>query len=178
MNEKLSTLMDGELERSEARTVIKSLSQDPQHRQQWDCYHLIGDVLRGETGGESVRHRACAASIFERLAKEPTILSPAAAGGLLRSERNTRIALAMAASVVTISAIGVVAFKQQGATVAPVQLVQQVAPRAIADPAAGPNPAQVRVNDYLAIHRQFANPSALQEAAIRRSAPQAQTGGR
>ncbi|MFO0464391.1 MAG: hypothetical protein ACK5YU_09370, partial [Burkholderiales bacterium] len=58
-------------------------------------------------------------------------------------------------------------FKQQSGTVEPVQLVQKVAPRPVA---ASPNAAEVRVNDYLAIHRQFTNPEAFQAASARREA--------
>ncbi len=166
MNEKISALMDGELDREEAKQVIRGLGADTDRRQSWDEYHLIGDVLRGESTGEIGRRQRCAAAIFARLAEEPTVLAPAAIRSS-QSEKRTRIALAMAASVVTVSAIAVVAFKQQNGTVADVQLVQQVAPRQV-----GPavTPSDVRVNDYLAIHRQYANPEAFQAASARREA--------
>jgi hypothetical protein len=60
-----------------------------------------------------------------------------------------------------------VAFKQQNGTVASVQLVQQVAPRQVGAAVA---PSDIRVNDYLAIHRQYANPEAFQAASARREA--------
>jgi sigma-E factor negative regulatory protein RseA len=170
MNEKLSTLMDGELERRDADALIKTLGTCSEHRASWDCYHLIGDVLRGEHADESARRSACAQAIFERLAEEPTVLAPANRRAVPAGERKIRIALAMAASVVTVSAIGVIALKQQqGATVVPLQLVQQVAPRPVADVKGVAVDSQNRVNDYLAIHRQFADHSAFQEASLRKS---------
>ena len=166
MNEKLSALMDGELERQEAQQVIRGMGSDAARRACWDEYHLIGDTLRGESSGEVQRRQKAADAIFARLAAEPTVLVPAAMK-VAPVERRTRMALAMAASMVTVSAIAVVAFKQQGGTVAPVQLVQQVAPKPVAQPVSA---AEVRVNDYLVIHRQFANPDAFQAAAARREA--------
>ncbi|HEX9391182.1 MAG TPA: sigma-E factor negative regulatory protein [Usitatibacteraceae bacterium] len=165
MNEKLSALMDGELDRDNAAAAIKALGANTVQREDWDCYHLIGDALRGDAGGEVLRNQSCTAAIFSRLAAEPTVLAPVAFAKPIAVHHRTRIALAMAASVVTVSAIGVVAFKQQGASVASVQLVQQIAPQPMAN-AQSPVQVSTRVNDYLVVHRQFANPAALQEAAL------------
>lgn len=171
MNEKLSALMDGELARDDAEGVIKTLGADSAQRESWDAYHLIGACLRGDStgkiaGGASARN-ACADAIFARLASEPTVLAPAAIRKPSRVESRTRMALAVAASVVTVSAVGVVALKQQqGASVAPVTLVQQVAPQPVADATRQRAQADLRVNDYLVVHRQFANPSAFQAAAL------------
>jgi len=168
MNEQISALMDGELRRDEASAVIRGLGSDDARREAWDQYHLIGEVLRGELIGEVERRHRNTIAIFEKLALEPTILAPAAIPAR-PVERHTRLALAVAASVVTVSAIAVVAFKQQGGVVAPVQLVQEVAPKSLVQTAPQPA-ADVRVNDYLAIHRQFANPQAYQAASARREA--------
>ena len=174
MNEKLSALMDGELPRDEAQGVIKTLGGDSAQRESWDAYHLIGACLRGDatgdTAGPSLTRNRCTDGIFARLATEPTILAPAAIRTPSRVEGRTRMALAMAASLVTVSAVGVVAFKQQqGATVSPVTLVQQVAPQPVGDTALQRAQADLRVNDYLVVHRQFANPSAFQAATLNQS---------
>ena len=166
MNEKLSALMDGELDHDQARTVIKSLGSDDASRDKWNLYHVIGESLRGDDIGRASAHKTSADSIFAALALEPTVLAPAMIK--LPLERRTRMALAMAASVVTISAIGVVAMKQQGGEVAPVQLVQQVAPQPVANSKVSPSASAVRVNDYLVVHRQFSNPSAFQPVALNR----------
>ncbi len=171
MNEKLSALMDGELDRDEAQGVIKKLGGDPTQRESWGAYHLIGACLRGDAvsnaATEAPARNHCTEAIFARLAAEPTVLAPASIRKPSFVESRTRMALAMAASVVTVSAVGVVAFRQQqGATIAPVTLVQQVAPRPIADASLQRAQADLRVNDYLVVHRQFANPSAFQAATL------------
>ena len=206
MNEKLSALMDGELDRETAAIAIKALGNSDPQRQHWDCYHLIGDALRGaeqtraahlnlteQTVCSIIRRRVSADIIFAQLAAEPTVLAPAAIRQVRSASRTTpiqqrtRFALAMAASVVTVSAIGVVAFKQQGSLSAPSQVAQQTP----TVPSAGTTTAalnaalsntatvkgpETRVNDYLLVHRQFANPSALQAAVLKRSEQRQATG--
>jgi negative regulator of sigma E activity len=175
MNEKISTLMDGELERDEAMQTIRHLGQDKSRRALWDEYHLIGDVLRGESSGEIKRRQKSADAIFARLANEPTVLVPAAMKSI-PVEKKTRIALAMAASIVTVSAIAVVALKQQVGIVAPVQMVQQNGTQPlmqVSQKASPTTPAEIRVNDYLAIHRQFAGQTGFQTASVQVDAPRA-----
>ena len=176
MNEKLSALMDGELDHGQAQTVIKSLGCDDVSREQWNLYHVIGETLRGDDLVSARQHDECTGAIFAALALEPTVLAPK----MIKQpvESRTRIALAMAASVITISAIGVVAVQQQSGQVSSVQLVQQIAPKAVAVSKGPQTDAEVRVNDYLVLHRQFANPDAFQPAALNRdmrivSVPQA-----
>ncbi len=181
MNEKLSALMDGELDRSDAIAAIKTLGQDVQQRGDWDCYHLIGDALRGDSPAVTARRKACAESIFAKLAAEPTILAPTAmpvsaklsvVARPMAVEKKTRMVLAMAASVVTVTAIGVIAMRQQTGVVVPLQVAEQTrlvplsAPSAAAV-TAGELEANKRVNDYLVIHRQFANASAFQPASLK-----------
>ena len=164
MNERLSALMDGELDHDQARTVIKSLGSDDVSRDHWNLYHVIGEALRGDDLGRARPHDDSTKAIFAALACEPTVLAPLMIKRPI--ERRTRIALAMAASVVTISAVGLVAMKQQNGQVAPVQLVQQVAPQPVAVSKVPPTATEVRVNDYLVVHRQFSNPGAFQPAAL------------
>jgi sigma-E factor negative regulatory protein RseA len=186
MNEKLSALMDGELDRSDALTEIKSLGQNAEARADWDCYHLIGDTLRGDAAGADVRRRKAAESIFARLAEEPTVLAPQAMAAHHKSAKvagKTRIALAMAASVVTVSAIGVVAFQQRSAVPeAQFARVQQpaaasaIVPVSTATAASADRDADVRVNDYLVVHRQFSNPAALRAATLSTQEPKRAAG--
>ena len=169
MNEKLSALMDGELDHYQAKGVIKSLGSDDLSRDHWDLYHVIGEVLRGEDPGRGKRHEGSTAAIFAALALEPTVLAPQ----MIKQpvERRARIALAMAASVITMSAVGIVALQQKNGQVSPVQLVQQVAPQPVAASKQSPTSAEVWVNDYLVVHRQFSNPGAFQSVAFGRDIP-------
>jgi sigma-E factor negative regulatory protein RseA len=168
MSEKLSALMDGELDHGDAKRVIKSLGSDHISRSQWDLYHVIGESLRGDHVGLVHPRAGSADAIFAALDKEPTVLAPAMFKRPV--EGRTRIALAMAASVITISAVGVVALQQQSGQVAPVQLVQKIAPLPVAENRLPATAADGRVNDYLVVHRQFSNPGAFQPAALQREA--------
>ncbi|MBI3715039.1 MAG: sigma-E factor negative regulatory protein [Betaproteobacteria bacterium] len=163
MNEKLSSLVDGELPAADAVSAIKSLGNNEAARRDWCTCHVIGEAMRGESPV-----RLCdTEAIFVRLAAEPTILAPAGARPQAVVGKNARMALAMAASVVTVSAISVIAFRQQGAPEAPAQLVSQVAPQPMSAAPGAATPVQV--NDYLAIHRQFARSGGLQEASFNRA---------
>ena|SRR5881394_3111510 len=52
MKERISTLMDGELDEREAAGAIDALASDAQARDAWRAYHLIGDALReGHSAG-------------------------------------------------------------------------------------------------------------------------------
>ena len=45
MKDRISALMDGELDEREAAEVINALGSDAQARDAWRAYHLIGDAL-------------------------------------------------------------------------------------------------------------------------------------
>src|SRR5262252_737914 len=69
MKEKLSALIDGELE-NEVHAHLGRLRTDPELRNAWDMYHLIGDCLRGHASPE------IAPRVIARLRDEPTVLAP------------------------------------------------------------------------------------------------------
>src|SRR5262249_39726850 len=69
MKEKLSALIDGELE-SDAHAHLGKVRTDPELRAAWDVYHLIGDCLRGHAGTD------IAPRVIARLRDEPTVLAP------------------------------------------------------------------------------------------------------
>jgi sigma-E factor negative regulatory protein RseA len=70
MKEKLSALIDGELEGDDLHAHLARLRADPELRSAWDAYHLIGDALRGQIRPE------IAARVVARLREEPTVLAP------------------------------------------------------------------------------------------------------
>jgi len=69
--EKLSCLVDDELDSVELHSTFRALTEDD--RSTLDSYHLVGDLLRSE---ELVRHHRpdLLASISEALDAEPTVL--------------------------------------------------------------------------------------------------------
>lgn len=60
MKDRISALMDGELDEREAAETISSMADDPRAREAWRAYHLIGDALR--EGGSIVAPRRPAAN--------------------------------------------------------------------------------------------------------------------
>lgn len=70
MNERLSAWMDGELESEQARPLLSQLKRNAALRNNWDCYHLIEDTLRGVQGPD------LCARIFAQLDAEPTVFAP------------------------------------------------------------------------------------------------------
>ncbi len=73
LNEQVSALIDNELSNHETSSVLAQLSQQPELRQKWERYHMIGDVMRGEALNPHAN------SISERVKKqielEPAIIS-------------------------------------------------------------------------------------------------------
>src|SRR5262245_30375310 len=97
MKEKLSAMIDGELE-SEVYTHLGKLRADPELRNAWDVYHLIGDCLRGHAGAE------IAPRVIARLRDEPTVLAPhRERSGARRVGRYGMYAAASAAAVAVVA---------------------------------------------------------------------------
>lgn len=71
MNEQISALMDGEVEEETAHRLFASLKQDGLG-DEWEHYHLIGDVMRDTP----VVSDEFMAKFFARLEQEPTVLAP------------------------------------------------------------------------------------------------------
>ena len=163
MKQQLSDLMDGELDAARSDAAWKSLSGDAELRDCWRTYHLIGDCMRGEVVTDSVARSAPADKIMARLADEPTVLSPWHKAAHNVVGRKTRVALAMAASVATLSAVAILASRQETLPQALVAQNQSVPATAQVASAAAPLP---NVNDYLVLHRQFANRDAILPATL------------
>ena len=152
MTENLSAWMDGELSGDEARPLPPQLKRDAGLRSDWDCYHLIGDALRGVHGQD------LCAKICARLDAEPTVLAPQRRG---TAEKLRWFALSAAASVAAVAFVGWMALPG----------VQQDAPRIAAAPTPVAEPVPVAVaagegaQDYLLAHQRYSPSSAMQGVA-------------
>lgn len=72
MSLKVSQLLDGQLSGHETQSVLAELATDPQQRDRFTVYTLIGDVLRGNpTPDDAYTHR-----ILERLRREGARMDP------------------------------------------------------------------------------------------------------
>ncbi len=153
MTERLSTWMDGELKPEEARDLLPKLKRDFTIREDWACYHLIGDTIRGMDGSD-LGARICA-----HLRTEPTVLLPPRSRE--KPEKLSRFALAMPAKV---AAVAFVAFVGGMA----LQSLQQNAPAIEGNQTAVL--ADDRARGYLVDHLPYSNSKALQGTAMYASA--------
>ena len=102
MTEKLSALMDGELDETEAVAAFARLRTSEDYRQHWNDCHLIGDALRGAARLDV----DLTARIMEALVDEPVVLAPPPKRPGTRMQRS----LALAASVAGISMVAMMAW--------------------------------------------------------------------
>ena len=107
MKEKISELMDGELERRAAAGPLDALKGEGEARDTWRKYHFIGDVMRDTRMLSS----GFAARVAAKLAEEPTVMAPARL--LWRTERPRWQLLSAAASLAAVAFVGWVAFSPQ-----------------------------------------------------------------
>src|SRR3954470_15321323 len=107
MKDKVSELMDGELEAGAARRAVDLLENDAQALETWRRYHLIGDAMRDTP----LLSAGFAGRLAGKLGEEPTVFAP----GRLRLEprRWQAVPTAMAASVAAFALVGWLAFAPQ-----------------------------------------------------------------
>ena len=150
MKENLSAWMDGELGDQHARQLPQQLKGDAELRGDWDCYHLIGDALRGVQGPD------LCAKICARLDTEPTVLAPRRHS---TSEKLRWIVLSAAASIAAVTFVGWMALSgvQQDSV--------QVASMPAAEIKQGAVPAGEVANDYLLAHQRYSPSNAMQGVA-------------
>ena len=152
MREWISVLMDGESHPEEARITLNKLKNEPECREDWATYHLIGDALRGMPYLPVDVH----VKLDKRLAEEPTILAPR------RRAKPLWVALSAAASVAAIALVGWVALNSTTEPVGVGQLAaRQVAPIAQLDNSA----VRASVREYLVAHQEFSPSTAMQGVA-------------
>jgi sigma-E factor negative regulatory protein RseA len=156
MKERLSELMDGELDDRSAAEVFETLRQDREAVQTWRTYQLISDALRESR----VLSTDFTARFSERLAAEPTVFAPRAHfPGVQPASRRWYVASAAAASFAAVAMVGWLAFAPQP-QVAPAPLAQvqrEVKPNIVPLPSAA--------NDYLLAHQAFSPKVSLQGMA-------------
>jgi sigma-E factor negative regulatory protein RseA len=154
MNDKISALMDGELDEKSAAEMIDWLGRDGDALRVWRAYHLISDAMRDGC----LLSDGFAARIAARLSAEPALLAPAR----LQAEPRKWLVLSAAASVAAVSLVGWLAFAPQR-EVPPPQAAQASATPLKKQPAIVPLPSGT--NDYLLAHQGFSPRASLQGMA-------------
>jgi len=144
MKDRISQLMDGELDEGSAADAIKACGQDAEALHTWRTYHLISDAMRDSrvlSAGFSVR-------LAERLAAEPTVLAPPRK----RAESRTWFAASAAAGFAAVALVGWLALAPQPST-APTPMAQAPVLKPLLEAPQVPPPSAA--NDYLLAHQGF-----------------------
>jgi len=157
--DKLSALMDGELEPADSKRQIERLENDPDLATGWQTYHLIRDALRDELNLNPVfSHR-----FHERLVQEPTVLAPRR----LVPQPIVRHTLPIAASVAGVAVVAWLALSSP-VTTGPAPLGAQVRTAPDAQQGTAQIPAGSRhagIPEYLVAHQEFSPSTAMQGVA-------------
>ena len=161
--EKLSALMDGELDAPEAQRELGALKTDSGARERWDTYHLIGDALRGD----ALHFGRTQENFLQRLAAEPTVLAPKPRRV---SRKIVTYALSAAASISAMAMVAWVALTTNDAgTAQQLAANPQAMPAAVAKAPAVPVltvpvsvPVSGQMNEYLLAHQGFSPSTAIQ----------------
>jgi len=161
--DRISALMDGELDDRDALREIGRLKTDERSRELWDEFHMVGDALRGEP----VLSSAFSAGFSKRLAEEPTVLAPRRMAP--KTRRVTTYALSAAASLSAAALVAWVAVSPMAPTTpqlasAPAPAPVQAAVELVAQPLRGV-PSDGRMNEYLLAHEGLSPGSVLQGVA-------------
>jgi sigma-E factor negative regulatory protein RseA len=186
--ERLSALVDGELDGAATEEACRRWKGDAQARRTWYSYHLIGDVLRSDDLAAGARHDGrFLVALRSRLEAEPVVLAPAplpavpsrVAAAVGRPAARWMMPSAIAAGLVLV--VGTAAVLRPGGSPPPGAPVVSVADTTSAEVPAAPlravsireaaEPAAMvmsgkvirdaRLDRYLAAHKQFSGSSAL-----------------
>jgi len=165
--EKISQMVDGELEANECRVQIRRLMQDRELAERWETYHLIRDVLRNEAGAGF----GVATQVAAHLEREPTVVAPRT----WLSTHTLRQTLPMAAAVAGVALVGWLALsfhpspRQSEAVATQKSSVPGRLASASGSVRTPPAPLSARpsgrVNEYLLAHQEFSPTSAMQGVA-------------
>jgi sigma-E factor negative regulatory protein RseA len=103
MKEKISALLDGELEQRDVTPVLKAVGREPELLKAWERYHLISVTLKNEL--EASVAPDLADRIASEIRNEPTRLAPHAARRRVGRITKQVAGLAIAATVAGVAVI-------------------------------------------------------------------------
>jgi sigma-E factor negative regulatory protein RseA len=159
--DKISAFMDGESEPTESHQTLNRLRNDPECREVWNSFHLVGDVMRGDP----VLCEDFLTKLRQRMDGEPTVLAPHARwGGNAKFAYSAAAAAAGIAVVLTLVMTNNPLRPQGELATAPKTEAVQIAQTTPTDTRAQPAPAAdlAHVNEYLMAHQEFSPRTALQ----------------
>lgn len=172
----VSALADGQLEGEALAQGLRALAEDPQAREAWQAYHLIGDVLRQPGLADTTPTPQFMARLSQRLAQEPspqavprpsavatvavTGTTPAANDGVFRWK--------LVAGFASLAAVAAVGWNLAAPLLPSAQpQLAGATPRApgVVTTASGPMLRDPRLDELLEAHRQLGGATALQAPA-------------
>jgi len=159
--DKISALMDGELDDRQAREQLVRLKQVDELLGCWHTFHIIGDALRGDP----VLSQGFSRRLTDRLTGEATVLAPQRSA----VKRITTYALSAAASVSAVALVGWVAFVSNPPAPQP-ELAKApastpVPPAAVVSTPLASVPSDGRMKEYLIAHQGFSPSTSIQGVA-------------
>lgn len=157
--DKISALMDGELDELQARQELARLRQQRELRESWDTFHLIGDALRGDALLSANLKRR----VSERLAQEPIVMAPRRRA----ARKIMTYALSAAASISAVALVGWVAISISTVSTQP-EVARAPTPAAVLPAPASQItsvPNEGSMNEYLLAHQGFSPSTAIQGVA-------------
>jgi len=158
MNEKLSALMDGELNEAETSNVLSQLEKDENLRATWSRYHLAASALHDDI--TQLSKPSLADKISKAIEGEPVIVSP----GWWRQSNKKAIklagSLAIAASVAAIAVISLQVDSPDQANPQSIASLEPINPSDFIRTrgtrwSKGPNSTGRALNMYLVEHSEF-----------------------
>lgn len=106
MKDKLSALLDGDLDQQSMGAVLDSIRRDRSLSVDWDAYCAIGDVIRGDRDAAP----DFVGRVMASIAVEPTLLAPSGTSSRSAPQDTAwRKLMPLAASVMGVAAVGWVA---------------------------------------------------------------------
>jgi sigma-E factor negative regulatory protein RseA len=157
--QRLSALLDGELDADQCKALVEHLRQDQDACQTWAIFNCVGDAMRSADVA-SFHSTSFVARVSAELEREPTVLAPA---GLPQRSAVRRWLLPGAGAAAAAAVLIVVGLPWRQATLSETSVAKAPSGPATAVVAA---PATVidrspQLERYLAAHRELAEPTVM-----------------
>lgn len=166
----VSALADGQLDAQAAQRGLRALAHDPQARERWHAYHLIGDVLRSPELAHHQPSTQFMQRLSQRLAQEPLPGVAPAGAGRHEAANEARFRWRLVAAVASVAMVAVAGWMAIGSAQAPWGALLARAPApgvgmVLTGTETGPMLRDPQLDELLAAHRQLGGATALQAPA-------------
>ena len=166
--ERISILLDGEMDRSEASAALAALCVNAELRRQWHELHRAGDALRSSEVAALDTLDFCS-RVRSSIAAEPTVLAPRIAHRASGTRRYWMPGLAVAASAAAVAFVAVPLMRAPEtvsiAKSAPAVTVEVASQKSLPT-IANARGLSASFNPYLAAHRELTGNSMVPRAAV------------